>query len=219
MLFAERRRVQRVKLIEPLKGSVGAARVFVIDVSLRGIRVAHQEEIGGAGATVTLQTQWDGRPITLECRISRTQVHRAAERATGKTLYHSGLTIQHPNDEAVAVLRDLIHHHVVRALDEQKANARGIPPMAAQSMQKAQPTHYTRHELIGSRWRETDTTDPSQPANGFTVSASHSPEDVLMLRAAFENADKGSGGRDLIRRMAKLSITSAEGVPSRRFMP
>jgi hypothetical protein len=56
-------------------------------------------------------------------------------------------------------------------MDEQKANARGIPPIAAQSNQAAQRTYYKRHELIGNRWRETETTDPAQPANGFTVSA------------------------------------------------
>jgi len=219
MLFVERRRVQRVKLLEPLRGTVGSVRVFVVDLSLRGIRVAHQEQIGGAGAPVTLQANWNGRTITLECRVVRTQIHRMAETATGKTLYHSGLAITRAHESAAAMLRELIHEHVLRALDEQKANARGIPPMAAQLTQKAQATHYTRHELIGGRWRETDTTDPAQPTNGFTVSANHSPEDVSMLRAAFESAEPGSGGRDLIRRMAKLSITSAEGVPSRRFMP
>jgi len=218
-LFAERRRVQRVKLLEPLRGTAGGKRVFVIDVAIRGVRIAHQETLGISGTDLMLEAEWDGRTIVLQCRIERTKVHRIAENATAKTLYHSGLTIRDADDESLAVLRDLIHVHVVRALDEQKANARGIPPIAAQSTHAAQPTHYTRHEMIGSRWRETDTTDPSQPPNGFTVSASHSPEEVSMLRTAFEHADKASGGHELIRRLAKLSISPAEGIPSRRFMP
>jgi hypothetical protein len=219
MLFAERRRVQRVKLLEPLRGKVGNTPVFVIDVSVRGVRVAHQSEIGGAGERVTLQTQWDGKPFMLECRITRTQIHRAADSATGKTLYHSGLSVTRADELALATLRELIHDHIVRALDEQKANARGIPPIAAQSMQATKATHYKRHEFMGGRWRETDTTDPAQPANGFTVSSMHSPQEVAMLRSAFESANPRSDERDLIRRMAKLSITSAEGIPSRRFMP
>jgi hypothetical protein len=68
MLFVERRRVQRVRLIEPLRGTIGASRVFVIDVSLRGIRVAHQEPIGRPGDKVTLQTQWDGSTLTAAVR-------------------------------------------------------------------------------------------------------------------------------------------------------
>jgi hypothetical protein len=219
MLFVERRRVQRVKLIEPLRGTIGTSKVFVIDVSLRGIRVAHQEPIGRPGDKVTLQSQWEGSTLTLPCEITRTQVHRTAETATAKTLYHSGLAIVEPVGLSGMALRDLIHMHVMRAMDEQKANARGIPPMAAQSNQAAQRTHYKRHELIAGRWRETETTDPAQPANGFTVSATHSPEEVAMLRTAFEANDASTGGRDLIRRMAKLSITTTEGVPTRRFMP
>jgi PilZ domain-containing protein len=219
MLFVERRRVQRVKLLEPLRGSAGPTRVFVIDVSLNGVRIAHQEPIGNIGSTIAVVTSWDARPMKLECKIVRTAIHRAADSATAKTLYHSGLVITHADDNSLATLRELIHRHILRALDEQKANARGIPANAPQSHQRSQPVHYRRHELIAGRWRETDTTDPAQPANGFTVAASHSPEEVTMLRSAFETADKASGGHDLIRRMAKLSITTAEGIPSRRFMP
>ncbi len=219
MLFVERRRVQRVKLLEPLRGSAGSTRVFVIDVSLNGLRVAHQEPVGNIGATVTVMTSWDARPMKLECKIVRTQIHRAADSATAKTLYHSGLVIAHADDNSLATLRELIHKHILRALDEQKANARGIPANAPQSNQRSQPVHYRRHELIAGKWRETDTTDPAQPANGFTVAASHSPEEVAMLRSAYETADKASGGHDLIRRMAKMSITTAEGIPTRRFMP
>jgi hypothetical protein len=218
MLFVERRRVQRVKLLEPLRGTINDTRVFVVDVSLRGVRVAHQDHLGGAGEDVTLQTAWDGHTIILDCRITRTKMHRAAETAMAKTLYHSGLAIVNPRAESAKTLRDLIQVHILRALDEQKANARGVPPIAAQSTQKTQPTHYTRHEFFGGRWRETDTTDASQPSNGFTVSASHSPEEVSMLRSAFERAESPAA-REMIRQMAKLSISSAEGVPSRRFMP
>lgn len=219
MLFVERRRVQRVKLIEPLRGNVAATRVFVVDLSLRGLRIAHQEPIGSSGSQIRVQTEWDGRLILLDCRVERTQIHRIAETATSKTLYHTGLTIIHAHKASVSALRDLIQVHVERAIDEQKANARGIPPIAAQSTQPRPATHYRRHELIAGRWRETDTTDPTQPPNGFTVSASHSPQEVSMLRSAFENGDKASGGHDLIRRLAKLSITSVESVPTRRFMP
>ena len=218
-LFVERRRVQRVKLLEPLRGSVGANRVFVVDVSLRGLRIAHQDRLGPTGEEVTLHAQWDGQGIVLKCEIVRTQIHRMAETATAKTLYHSGVVIKQALGMSATALRELVQAHVARAIDEQKANARGIPPIAVQSTHGAQATHYKRHELIAGRWRETATTDVTQPVNGFTVSATHSPEEVSMLRSAFENGDAATGGRDLIRRMAKLSITSMESVPTRRFMP
>ena len=220
MLFLERRRVQRVKLIEPLRGTIGTSRVFVVDVSLRGLRIAHQDTLGKTGEVVTLQTQWDGKSIMLKCQIVRTQIHRMAETATAKTLYHSGIVITQALGMSATALRELIEAHIVRAIDEQKANARGVPPVTAASTQTPKTTtHYKRHELIGGRWRETATTDPVQPANGFTVSADHSAEEVNMLRNAFEKGDPKTGGHDLIRRLAKLSISSAEGVSTRRFMP
>lgn len=211
--------MQRVKLIEPLRGSIDAQRVFVIDVSLRGLRIAHQESIGRVSDVITLSAQWDARPLHLKCEIVRTQVHRVAESATARTLHHSGVVIKQALGMSATTLRELIESHILRAIDEQKANAQGIPAIAAQSFQTGKPSHYKRHELFAGRWRETATSDPAQPPNGFTVSADHSPHEVAMLRNAFERGDSATGGRDLIWRLAKLSITASEGVSTRRFMP
>lgn len=218
-MFVERRRVQRVKLSDPLRGTMESNRVFIVDVSLRGLRIAHQEPIGDKGSIVTLRATWDAKPIELKCEIVRTQIHRVAQSAMQKTLYHSGVEIRQAVGLSAITLRELIEAHVVRALDEQKANANGIPATAAQHFQTGKATHFKRHELFGGRWRETATADPTQPQNGFTVSAEHSPEEVAMLRSAFEQGDAASGGRELIWRLAKLSISSREGVPTRRFMP
>src|SRR5690606_27789254 len=109
-------------------------------------------------------------------------------------------------------------HHVARALDEQKANARGLPAVAPASFQTGRATRFLRHELVLGKWNETPTTDPSQPEHGFTVSAGHSPREIEMLRSAFERGD-GKVDRDLIRRLAQLSIGNREGIPTRRFMP
>jgi len=46
---SERRRLQRAKLLEPLAGRIGAQRVFILDVSRTGMRVAHREAIGAPG--------------------------------------------------------------------------------------------------------------------------------------------------------------------------
>ena len=220
MLFLERRRVQRVKLLEPLRGTINGHRVFVVDVSLRGMRIAHQDSLGRIGDAITLHAQWDGKEMIFKCQIIRSAIHRVAETATAKTLYHSGVVITQALGTSAMVLRDLIEVHINRAIDEQKANARGIPPVIGVSVSTNKTaTHYKRHEYIGGRWRETATTDPSQPKNGFTVSAEHSVAEVGMLRSAFERGDSATGGHDLIRRLAKLSITSTEAVSTRRFMP
>lgn len=208
----ERRRVQRVRLFEPLRGTIGAARIFVLDVSLHGARVAHQDSIGETGDPCPLRCDWEGRRIELMCAIVRTEVHRAADARSSKTLYHSGLEIQQISPSSSIALRSLIEAHVARAIDEQRANARGIPAIAAQSFQTGNARHFVRHELIRGHWREIATTDSSQPENGFTVAADHTANEVQMLRNAYVSS------RELVRSMARLSI-SGEGIPTRRYLP
>lgn len=215
--FVERRRVQRVKLMDRLRGTIGPTRVFIADVSVNGLRVLHQESIGKTGEVVNLVFTWEGNGITLRCEIVRSLLFRA-ESSTGRSLFHSGLRIVQASIVARSGLRDLIAAHVARALDEQKANAKGLPALAPLSFQTGHDTHYVRHDLSLGRWRETATSDSAQPEHGFTVAASHSPHEINMLRSAYERGT-GADGRDLIRRLAQLSIGTKEGIPTRRFMP
>ncbi len=178
-----RRRFERVRLLKPIQGRIGAKRVFIVDVSVNGFRVAHQDAIGGIGE----------QPL------------------------HSGLEITHTGHGARSTLRDLVHGYVMRALDERKANARGIPPLAVQYHQTATATEFVRHELIGGTWRQTATTRREQPPNGFNVAADHSDEEIDMLRDAYERGDKSA--RDIIRKMAELSIGSPAGIPIRKYTP
>ncbi|HYC91644.1 MAG TPA: PilZ domain-containing protein, partial [Thermoanaerobaculia bacterium] len=207
----ERRRVQRVNLAQPLRASIDGTRAFILDISLRGIRVLHQDDLGPLSHSCLVRTEWDGIPLELRCNIVRTALHRAAD-ANGRSLYHSGLSI----DEMVGVsgiaLKQLLEHHVERALDEQKANARGVPPpLAAQSMQTGAPTAFVRHELNRGRWREVVTATSAQPEHGFTIAAQTTRAEVEMLRRAYEAASTPSE-RMMIRRLAALSVSSGEVV-------
>ena len=215
--FVDRRRVQRVRLIDRLRGTIGSCRVFIADVSTNGLRVLHQEPIGQPGDTVNVSFTWEGRGVTLRCEIVRSLLFRS-ESSTGRSLFHTGVRIVHASNAAQATLCELIEAHVARALDEQKANARGVPALAPQSFQSGRASHYVKHELVLGAWRETATTEPAQPEHGFTVAASHSQHDITMLRSAYERGS-GPDGRDLIRRLAQLSIGTREGIPTRRFLP
>jgi len=214
----ERRSVQRVRPQQQLRATVDAARAFIVDLSLTGLRVLHHENIGRVAEPCVVRCEWDGRQIELHCEIVRTTVYRAAENANARTLYHSGLTIRRAVGASALTLRRLIEHHVERALDEQKANARGIPPLAAQSVQTGAPAAYVRHEYRLGTWREIMTPSPAQPEHGFTISATHTPAEVEMLRRAYE---RGVANNDLevFRRLAALSVNSGEIVQARRYTP
>lgn len=215
---SERRRVQRISLAQPLRAMVDATKAFIVDLSLSGVRVLHQDDLGPVSRACMLRTQWEGMPFELHCSIVRTTLHRAAD-ASGRALYHSGLTIDDAPSVSAIGLRRLIEHHVERALDEQKANARGVPPpLAAQSMRTGAPSAFVRHELDLGRWREVVTATAAQPEHGFTIAAQTARAEVEMLRRAYEMATSASE-RAMIRRLAALSVSSGEIVQARRYKP
>ena len=214
---SERRRLQRVRLLEPLPGRIHSHRVFILDVSRTGIRVAHQESVGAHGDRALIEFEWDGRRASLECRLMRSELQRVGSAAYSRTIYHSGFAIVAASADSAELLREMIVWHVERALDEQKANARGIPAVAARSFQTGKVRDYARHIYSAGRWHQVQTADASQPSNGFTISSAEEDSEVAMLRAAWERAD--ADAREVIQRMAELSISRAEGIPTRRYMP
>lgn len=214
----ERRRVQRVRLPQPLRATIDGIRVFLVDVSLRGLRVMHQDEIGRVASACIVRSEWDGRPLELHCSIVRTALHRSADNSGTRAVYHSGLIITRAVGVSSVTLRRLVEHHVERALDEQKANARGIPPLAAQSVQTGVASAFVRHEYRLGRWREVTTHSPEQPDHGFTIAAHTTPSEVEMLRKAYEKA-KTANDLAVIRRLAEMSVSTAEVVQARRYTP
>lgn len=184
---------------------------------MNGVRVAHQAALPDIGTSCTFEFEWEGRPVRLECVVRRTVVERPAKSQFDKALYHSGLEIMAKDDASETGLRHLIEECVTRALDEQRANARGIPAIAAQSFQTGKGGEFIRCELINGKWRSSKTTSSDQPNSGFTVSADEELEKIEMLRSAYEGADED--GKKLIRTFAALSISKTEGIPTRRYNP
>ena len=193
------------------------ARVFILDISLNGVRIAHQGTLPPPGRECVLSFEWEGHPIELRCEVTRSVLERLAKSPAEKSVYHAGLNIVEADARSRNELRKMIGALVARALDEQKANARGVPAEAAQCFQTGKGSEFLRFELINGAWRRTATTRPDQPAHGFTISAEEDREHVAMLCHTFENADEP--GRNLIKMMAELSISQTEGVPTRRYTP
>lgn len=214
---AERRKVSRVKLPQPLGGRIGNARIFLVDASVEGLRVAHQGTVPAVGQTCRLSFEWQGQSIELDCEVIHNSIFKLAKSAGEKSIYHAGLRIANAAGESRSVLRQLVADCIVRALDEQKANARGVPATSALTFQTGKGNDFLRCELVDGSWRRTSTNLPDQPANGFTISAEEEREQVELLCQTFEKAD--AKARKLIQTMAEMSISKNEGVPTRRYNP
>jgi hypothetical protein len=179
-----------------------------------GFLIAHQETLL---SPCVLRIEWEAGPILATCVVTRQETFRRPASALEKPTYHSGLRIEKMDDLYAQSLRKMIAYYVERALDEQKANARGIPATAAASFQTGKGTNFLRCDFIGGRWIKTKTTKPEQPPDGFTLSADEDAEAVERLCSAYEKAD--AAGRKLMRTMAAMSISKTEGIPTRRYTP
>ena len=211
MDFDRERRVGRVRLLQPVPAVADGERAYVVDASLRGVRLSHTNlflQETQCGVTF----EWNGKPIELVGKIRWTKAQRIP---SNKNIYYSGFEIEAVRTDAASALRSLVEECVERALDEQKANVNGIPPVAASLMQGATSILYGRHELIDGVWRKIMTSDARQPLSGFTVSASESRHQVELLKKTYEAADPAL--RETIRKLAEISVS--ETVPARRYIP
>jgi hypothetical protein len=213
----ERRQFGRVTPMQRIRGMVGNVVVYVLDVSLAGVKVAHQDPLPEIGKSAALTFEWEGRRFTGLAEVRRTKLEKAPKTKYDKPLYHSGLLITPSDALANQLIRDIIKACVERAEDEQRANAEGIPAVAASSFQTGKGDAFVRCELRTTGWVRSDTKDPQQPMNGFTISAHEAPQKVAMLCRTWEIGD--SEARRLIKTFAALSISKAEGIPTRRYVP
>ncbi|HEX6640362.1 MAG TPA: hypothetical protein VF215_04585 [Thermoanaerobaculia bacterium] len=229
------RRVQRVHLAQPLIARLGATQVVLVDISVMGARVEHHVPLI-AGAYSHLTFQWDGDPIVVDCRIARSRLERFSAGAEGMTVYHSGLEFEGLTPSVRGKIKEMIGSFILRALEEQKLNARGVLPehdvsrmpifrfggqLTANDKQMtgsallpisrvAKETGYICYALENNSWRRKRTHDPGQPMEGFTISANEDHAQAELLCEAYRRTDRD--GRRFIQLCAQLSVMEGEGV-------
>ncbi len=237
------RRVQRVHLTQPLIARLGATQVVLVDLSLMGARIEHHVPLI-AGAYSTLTFRWDDSTIAVDCRIVRSRLERFSAGADGMTVYHSGLEFERLIPENKRRLKEMIAGFIMRALEEQKLNARGVLPehdvthmpifrfggqltangkkLAGSALlptsRVAKETGYICYALENNSWRHKRTHDPGQPMEGFTISANEDRGQAELLCEAYERS--GRDGRRFIQLCAQLSVMEGEdAMVAGRFEP
>ncbi len=190
----ERRAYQRLTLSEPLDGWFGDFAVRLVDVSASGAQVEHDEPIPD-DARALLRFFWRGREVEILAQTAR-PVHTN----------RMGLRFLEEND----TLRMLIATSAADVLRALEANARGdrganvVGDETLTSAWRGHATGYVRWELAEGQWTRHPAHEPDQPANGFTISASESEDQVALLRRTYEAGD--AKARRLTRMLAELSV-------------
>lgn len=161
----ERRRIQRILTSQPIIARIGAKRVTVMDLSLTGAKVAHDESIGRVTEGCVLEFDWDGQKIALRCEIRRTQLQRSANPAASRTFFHSGLHFVETTNDSGRALRGFVEHQVMRAIDDQKASAR-LPISATPVPTGRTNSTVIRHETT---WKSGTGSEARPQEIGFTI--------------------------------------------------
>ncbi len=214
----DRRQYQRITLTQPMVSAVGDVSAYIIDISVTGARVVHQNPLP-AQPRLQLEFHWQGRPLKFVCGLVGTEQTERQTRYGKQTLFYSGLTFERDLGDSGALLKEMIGHYVEKALDEQLSNARGIPPRAANSYQAGKKDSGYLEFILkpDGTWSRSPARTPNQPKNGFTISREESEEQIAMLCASFAEGNRET--RELIRQMAQMSISSEVGIPTRRYVP
>jgi hypothetical protein len=212
----EKRRYGRVHLTPPLRGEIDGIPVEITELSISGVRIRHEMRLVRV-KTHRLRFTWEEKSTELKCELVRTTISRLSKEVGEPTLHESGMRITEAQTESAGILRDLVEEYVVRCINEQLANARGIPPLEANLYQFDKGGRYRCCEFENGKWRRTDTSSSAQPPIGFTISAAVDPYHVEMLCRTWEACDEE--GRSLTRTFAQLSVSKAEGGPTRTYLP
>jgi hypothetical protein len=235
------RQVERIHLGIPILARANAVEVVLIDFSLRGCRIESHVPFRVA-SHVNIAFAWADEEIRLKGRIVRCKLDSASE---GK-IYNTGVLFECDN-ESGALLREVVGRQLERALQEQKANARGElaeilehmtiftsgGTLAASARQIAEAYEgksallpwtriarqrgYVKYSFENERWRKIRTTEPEQPPDGFTVWAYEDEKHLDKLSRVYEDAEPGT--RSLIRLCAELSLQVDDTLPPQRFTP
>lgn len=212
----ERRQFHRIHIDAPLEARLGEVSVQVKDVSLNGARVVGEARFA-PGSEHQLHFVWNDMKVDCVVEVVRCTLFSFAKSPGEKSMYQTGLRIRETIGHSDRTLREMIASYVIHALEEQKANARGLPPLGPYFYIEGKGDRFRRCELIDGKWRRSETTRAEQPPNGFTVSADVRPYYVDLLCQTYQLADEE--GRRLTQTLAQLSITKSEGVPTRRYLP
>lgn len=204
-------------MLRPLSGRVGKSRVFILELGVSGMRVSHQGILPRVGQSFHIEFEWEAQRLELECEVVHNDLQKLARSDQEKSVYHAGVHFISAVRDSAVIVRQIVTEHVERALDEQRANARGIPAAAAHAFQTGKTTEYIRCQLVKDEWRRSTSTRVEQPDNGFTISAGEDKNQIDMLCESYKTGDEST--RKMIRMMAEASIGTADGVPTRKYNP
>jgi hypothetical protein len=229
-LRTNRRKSERIRLSKPFVCRFGTHGVVLIDVSNHGARLEHYTRFD-RGTERVLRFRWNSEEIAMPGSIVSCRVERFVPGDSGLTVYRSGVRFSQEEGPEFEKIKRMTSAHVATTLVEQVANARGFKPVTRGEMpifrngilasndyeiggqeeahllperDLARRVGFVRYALSRTGWARKWTLDPSQPEEGFTVSAGEAWEQIEALCDLYRKSDVE--GRRFIRVLAEASV-------------
>jgi hypothetical protein len=196
----ERRKAERTTLAEPLPVRIGITSGRIIDLSLVGARVEHEEKLT-VGAMVDLELQG----TRFKGRVARSEI---SGRKGGTLIYQSGIHFPELDATVSGVIAS-----IVRGKEEEAAPP--PPPMPPEpparsggsmflAVDDEESMPYIMLRLRENRWSKHYTATPQQPDEGLTISRDQANE-IDMLQRTYQTADPET------RRMMRIAMAAQLG--------
>jgi len=213
MSFQEKRNSKRLHLVEPLSGKLGDTEVRVLELGRIGALVDHEQPLA-IGSTATLIFESEAESVDIESEVIRSTMAGFPQQGDASN-YQSGLRFITSRGDSEASLGRLIATFAKQMLMSQAANAMGVrlPGLtgskhgfeAAESARRSRESGYICFSYELGVWERSQTVNPDQPFEGFTVAASEDPDELENLCRVYESSDEE--GRKTIRLLAELSVS------------
>lgn len=108
MTTRDRRRFERIRPTTPIQGVVGRAKVYVLDASIGGVGLLHENALPAPGDICRVEIQSEMGTITLDCEVVRTMPHSSGQTASvAKPLSESGLRVVSADHQSAQRLRNM----------------------------------------------------------------------------------------------------------------
>ena len=194
-MIEERRSFERLNLTRPIDGWFGDRSVVVVEVSVGGAKIVHDDPIA-KGTQGMLRFTWRGRDLAVLGQVTRSDGAR------------SGVHFLEHNEDLVT----LVNQWASEVLAAQQANAEGDraknvvgdETLTAASAGARALSGYLQYHLTADGWKCHRALLPDQPEDGFTVSANESQEQIDLLCRTYEGGD--AEAKKMTRMIAGLSI-------------
>jgi PilZ domain len=200
----ERRKAERSTLPDPLPVRIGSTTGRIVDLSMIGARVEHEEKLT-VGALVDLELQG----VRFKGRVARSEI---SGRKGGALVYQSGVHFQELDLATSGAIASILRGGNETQPAPEPPVVAPSPALPAKSgggsmflpVDDEETMPYIMLRFRDRRWSKHYTATPQQPDDGLTISRDQAKE-IDMLQRTYETADPET------RRMMRIAMAAQLG--------